>query len=140
VLCVPWAREAALRPLVEAFRRAPNSPHEPKQALATAIEALADLAVESDLIELSGMASHGTSRGMLVLALGKLDSTAVDDTLIDRLRDRTVGGHAVAALQRIAERRRIEVDLAHLKPFFNDPRPWVRRAVRDLAHALERQR
>jgi hypothetical protein len=137
VLAVPWAREHALAPLLEVFARTPNSPPATKAALAAAIEALADASVESELVRLCTDRSHGSSRELLVLALGKLDSPAVADVLAELLRDRFVGGHAVQALLRITERTRLDLDSAILKPFFNDGRAWVRRAARDLAAALQ---
>jgi hypothetical protein len=137
VLAVPWAAPA-LRPLIEAFRRAPNSPPPPKAALAAAIEALADDSVAEELLEIARAKEHGNARELVVLALAKLDDERAPDVLEELLHDRGVGGHALTALLRIVPRRGLRLDPAIAKPFLRDGRAWVRRDAKDLLQALER--
>jgi HEAT repeat protein len=137
VLAVPWARAAALRPLIGVFRRTPNSPPATKAALAAAIEALADDAVEDELVELARTTSHGNARELIVMALAKLSNPALIDVLAQLLSDRGVGGHALVALARLVARHRTPVELALVKPFLRDGRAWVRRETKDLLAVLE---
>lgn len=140
VLAVPWAKEQALRPLLQTFRSTPNSPPATKAAIAAAIEVLADASIELELIELCLATEHGNARELLVLALAKLDSPGVVEVLTDLLRDRGVGGHALRALLARAQRGRIEFDALHIKPYFGDGRAWVRRAAKELAQVIDAQR
>lgn len=137
VLAVPWARELALRPLLAAFRRTPNSPPAPKAALAAAIETLADDSVEAELVELAGTKAHGNARELLVLALSKLSSPRLVDTVANLCEDPGVGGHALVALGRLVARHRTPVELAVVKPFLRDGRAWVRRDAKELLALLE---
>jgi hypothetical protein len=137
VLAVPWARELALRPLLAAFRRTPNSPPAPKAALAAAIELLADDEVEAELVELARTKSHGNARELLVLALPKLSSPRLVDTVADLCADPGVGGHALVALGRLVARHRTPVEFAVVKPFLRDGRAWVRRDAKELLALLE---
>ncbi|MBM3991761.1 MAG: hypothetical protein FJ298_12230 [Planctomycetes bacterium] len=137
VLAVPWAREFALRALLAAFRRTPNSPPPPKAALAAAIEVMADDSVESELVELACTRAHGNARELLVLSLSKLSSPRLVDVLANLCADPGVGGHALAALARLVARHRTPVERAVVKPFLRDGRAWVRRDAKELLALLE---
>jgi hypothetical protein len=136
VLAVPWAREEALRPLIAAFRRAPNAPPAPKAALASAIEALADDSAFEALVEIARDRAHGPTRELVVLALGKLDDPRALEALVELLSDRGVGGHALSGLARAVARSRTPVDPSLVKPFLRDGRAWVRREAKDLMQLL----
>jgi hypothetical protein len=79
------ATPAALKPLVEEFRKADDEESALKWAIANALATLADASIADDLIELAGDRRHGESREMLMDAVARTkDERALD--LLGRAR------------------------------------------------------
>ena len=91
----------------------------------------------TEALELARTKSHGNARELLVLALPKLSSPRLVDTVADLCADPGVGGHALVALGRLVARHRTPVEFAVVKPFLRDGRAWVRRDAKELLALLE---
>ena len=100
-------------------------------AIGNALAVVADDSVYDDLKALALDTDLGAARQMLAEALQRVSNPDATATLITMLADATVSGHAVAALAKRGDPTGIEA----LRPFTDDPRPWVRKAARQ---ALER--
>jgi len=129
-LSVPWAKPAAVMPLIAEFLGAPESADNLKWAIGNALRVVGDDSVFDHLRGLVRDSRHGKARQMIVLSLGKMKDPRVVDTLVELLDDEDVSGHALDALikydPRIAHR--------HLERFVGDWRPWVRKlAIKTLS-------
>jgi HEAT repeat protein len=100
-LSVPWAGELALDKLVTMFSEPRLANTSLKWAIGSAIEVLANKNVINKLVKIAADRSHGRSREMIVLALGKIRTDLTKRTLLGLLKDEEVCGHAVAALRRM---------------------------------------
>jgi len=130
-LSIKWARPAAARPLIEEFRKAPESEELGlKWTIGSALSEVADADVFDDLVELVRDKQHGRAREMLAVALAKTKDPRAVDVLIKLLDDEQIAGHAVYALRLLAppEAR------GALERFVDHPKTWVRNeAKRALA-------
>lgn len=99
-LGVKEARGVAARPLLDAFRQAPSDRWSYKWAIGNSLLVAADKSVVDDIIRLVGDKSHGRSREMLVITLGRFRSPQTTQVLIDLLDDPEVAAHAARALGR----------------------------------------
>jgi HEAT repeat protein len=133
-LSVPWARAAALGPLIKEFRAAP-APGDPKSelmrwAVGNGIEVLWDDARFEELVALARDERYGKAREMVVLGLGRSKRPEAGAVLVELLDDAVVNGHAVKALGKLRDPRARD----GLRRMTEDGRAWVRKeAERALA-------
>ena len=95
-LSVPWARTAALGPLIEEFRASPV-PGDPQHellrwAVGNGIEVLWDDAWFGELVALARDERFGKAREMVVLGLGRSKRSEAGAVLIELLGDPVVNG------------------------------------------------
>lgn len=126
-LAVPWARAAALGPLIEEFRAVPipAGPQEEllRWAVGNAIEVLWDDDRFDELVELARDDRFGKARQMVVLGFGRSKRPESSDVLIAFLDDPVVNGHAVKALGKL----RVPRARPGLERMTSDHRAWVRK-------------
>jgi len=126
-LSVPWARTAALAPLIEEFRALP-APAEPREelfrwAVGNGIEVLWDDGRFDELVDLARDQRFGKAREMVVLGMGRSKRPEAGDVLIALLDDPVVSGHAVKALGKL----KVSRARPGLERMTSDRRAWVRR-------------
>lgn len=135
-LSVPWARPAALAPLIEEFRALPT-PAEPREelfrwAVGNGIEVLWDDGYFDDLVDLARDQRFGKAREMVVLGMGRSKRPEAGDVLIALLDDPVVSGHAVKALGKL----RVSRARPGLERMTSDQRAWVRREAQKALSKL----
>jgi hypothetical protein len=123
-LSVPWAKPAALLPLIVEFRTAagPTIVDHVKWAIGNALSIIADDTVFDDVADLVQEKRHGRSREMLAVALGRMKDPRAVDLLIKLLDDEEVAGHALIAIRKLKAREAA----SRVEPFLNHPKAWVR--------------
>jgi hypothetical protein len=134
-LSVPWARPAAIEPLLEEFRTLPHDEtrdnDNTRWAIGNAFEILWDDTYFEDFAALARERKYGRSRQMLVLGFGK--SKCVEQAVVVLLElcdDPTVEGHAISALAKLAHPAARDA----LQNATTHSQAWVRKAaVRGLA-------
>ena len=128
-LSVPWGGSLATRALLDEFYRARREWVSLKWAIGNAMEVVADPAVAKEIVSIVVEPSHGTTRQMFVLALGKIGCRDSIPTLIQLLEDGDVAGHAVMALGKMAAHEAAPM----LERLSTNGKPWVRKeAVKAL--------
>lgn len=126
-LTVKWAKPVAARPLIEEFRKAPETEESGlKWAIGNALSVVADASVLDDIVELVRDKRHGRAREMLAVALSNMKDPQAVDVLIGLLDDEEVAGHALVALRKLAppEAR------SAIERFVDHPKTWVRNEAR----------
>ncbi|HET7432874.1 MAG TPA: HEAT repeat domain-containing protein [Nocardioides sp.] len=137
-LSVPWARTAALGPMLELFRTAPGDTKAGelrRWAVGNALDVLATDAVFDEMAALAADPSYAASRQMVVLWLGKTKQhrDRAVDVLLGLLDQEDVSGHAVKALAKLRDPRSLDA----LRTMTDDPRAWVRNAAQRTVERLE---
>jgi len=127
---VPWAKPAAVRPLIEEFRRV-DAAVDPKGlglrwTIGNALDLLFDDASFDELVELATDRRYGRAREMVVLGLGRSKRAAAVDVLLSLVDDPDVDGHAVSALGKL----KAPAARAALEAKLDDRRAWVRSEAR----------
>lgn len=135
-LSVPWARDEALGPLIDAFRTVPRDGDQAEEllrwAIGNALEVLWDDSRFDELVSLARDESFGKAREMVVLGIGRSKRPAAGDVLIQLLDDPVVSGHAVKALRRL----QVSAARAGLERMLDDDRAWVRMEAQRALAAL----
>jgi PBS lyase HEAT-like repeat len=134
-LSVPWARDEAVGPLIDAFRRVPFTGQEDqllRWAIGNALEILWDDEWFDDLVSLARDESFGKAREMVVLGLGRSKRPEAVHALIALLDDPVVSGHAVKALRQL----KAPEARAGLERMLRDERAWVRTEAQRALAAL----
>ena len=132
------ARSIAARTLIELFRSADREGPRAdglKWAVGNAMSVMGDDSLYDEIAELASDPSHGKSREMLVVALGRMRQRREDAiTLLRRLlRDEDICGHALIALRKL---NAVEV-AADIRPFLKNPRAWVRNEAKKALKRFE---
>jgi hypothetical protein len=129
-LSVPWAKPAAIHPLVDQYRLVDDSLDPTGMGLrwtiGNALEVLFDDAAFDAYVELVRDERYGKARQMVVLGLGKSKRPEAVHVLMSLLDDPDIDGHVVKALGRLnapTARPALEAKL-------NDKRAWVRGEAR----------
>lgn len=133
VLSVPWARPAAILPLIELFRSVGDDTGlGVRWAIGNALDVTWSDDYFDEVVELALDRSFGRSREMVVLGLGRSKKPEAGEVLIELLKDPDVSGHAVKAL------RKLHVPSARggLERMLDDDRAWVRKEARRALAAL----
>jgi HEAT repeat protein len=122
-LSVPWAKQAAARPLISQFQAVPESAASLKWTIGNALAVVADDDVFNGIAELARDKRNGKSREMLAVALGNMRNPPAVDVLIELLEDDEVAGHALMGLANLKARRA----RPYIERFLNHPKAWVRK-------------
>jgi HEAT repeat protein len=125
-LSVPWAKLAAIAPLLSAFREAPADDPGTKWAIGNALEVVADDSAFVEISELVCNKQHGSSREMLAVALGNMRNPVAVDLLIDLLNDDDLTGHALEGLRKLKTKKA----RPYVEPFLTHPKAWIRKEAR----------
>jgi hypothetical protein len=133
-LSVPWARPAAIQPLIAEFRG--TTPDDGiGWVIGNALEVVADDSVFDDIVELANDRSYGRSREMVVAALGNMKSAKAREILIDLLDDDEVAGYAVMGLGKLrATEARPKVER-----FLKHSEDWVRKEAKKALAKMDRK-
>jgi HEAT repeat protein len=130
-LSIKWAKPVAARPLIEEFRKAPQTQELGlKWAIASALSEVADASVFDDIVGLVRDKRHGRAREMLAVALASTKDPRAVDILVGLLDDEEIAGQALHALRLLApaEAR------GAMERFVHHRKTWVRKeAVQALA-------
>lgn len=136
-LSVPWAKPAALKPLIEEFKRHPICDDMQifylRWAIGNAFEVLWDDSYFDELTNLALDSQYGREREMIVLGMGRSKRPEAGDMLIGLLHDPEVNGHAVQALAKL----KLPRARPGLERMTSDERAWVRRAAKRGLAKLE---
>lgn len=135
-LTVKWAKPVAARPLIEEFRKAPETEELGlKWAIGNALSEVVDASVFDDIVELVRDRRHGRAREMLAVALGNMKEPRAVDVLIELLDDEEVAGHALWALRKLAppEAR------SAIERFVDHPETWVRNEARRALAKIDKK-
>ncbi|MEV7692170.1 HEAT repeat domain-containing protein [Microbacterium sp. NPDC089189] len=125
-LGVPWARPAAVAPLIALFHTCDGaSDSDLRWAIGDALGATWDDAWFDDLATIAADPKYGRAREMLVLGFGRSKRREAADVLVSLLPDATVNGHAASAL---IKHPAPEAGPG-LQALLNDRRPWARKAA-----------
>lgn len=130
-LSVPWAKPAAIGPLIELFRRVEDSTG---LGVRWAVGNALDVTWNDDdfdaLVDLARDRSYGRSRELIVLGLARSKRPEAGEVLVELLDDTDVNGHAVKALRKL----KLPAARPGLERMLGDDRTWVRKeATRALA-------
>lgn len=142
-LAAPWARPAALRPLVDEYRNSQGSDlgtRRLRAAICTTLERVADETIAEDLVEIATASERGAERGMAIVALGNLVASRrrAVELLTALLDDDSVALFAVLGLTKLGASEAIDDVRAlrsrHLNPIVRDAalraiRGWVQRST-----------
>jgi hypothetical protein len=133
-LSVPWAKPAALKPLIAQFSKPPVPSDPPGEllrwAVGNALWVLWDDAEYDSLLPLILDRRFGKAREMLVLGMAKSRRPEAVSVLLDLLDDPAVDGHALQALRKM----KAPVPRTPIERKLTDWRAWVRKdAQRMLA-------
>jgi hypothetical protein len=130
-LSVPWARPAALCPLIAEFRNASAMPNL-QWVIGNAMAVISDDSVFNEISELVREKQYGKSREMLTVALANMKNPAAIDLLIELLNDDEINGHALMALGKLkAQKARPKIER-----FLDHPKSWVRKEAGKALKAL----
>lgn len=135
-LSVPWARDEALDPLIEAFRATPRGDQSEellRWAIGNALEVLWDDSRFDELVALARDESFGKAREMVTLGLGRSKRPEAGEVLIQLLDDPVVSGHAVKALRKL----KVPQARAGLERMLGDERAWVRKEAQRALAAMD---
>jgi hypothetical protein len=130
-LSVPWARSVAAKPLVQEFRRSPDT-WVLRWSIGNALSVVADDSVFDDIVELICNKAYGRAREMLAPALSRMKNPKAVEVLIDCLNDPEVAGHAVGALGKL----RAKEAEPHLHRFLTHPKAWIRKEARTALNRI----
>jgi hypothetical protein len=125
-LSVPWARPDAVRPLIAEFRKL-RHPDENGigWVIGNALEVIADDAIFEDVVAIATDKRYGSSREMVVAALGNMKNPKAKEVLIV-LDDDDVAGYAIMGLGKLKAKEA----KAKIEPFLNHSQQWVRQEAR----------
>jgi hypothetical protein len=129
-----WARPQAAKPLIREFRKITDTTESDvsvlKDAIACALEVVADDSVFDDIVELVHDVTHHDRSGPLVASLGRMKDPRAVDVLIELLGDETLTVWALIGLRRLAP----EGCRAHVEPFLaSSNRAWRNEAKKLIA-------
>ena len=150
-LSVPWVGKKATAELIEEFKQyapiLPKSinpwtgkrmreiPGEERKlgryfslawAIGNALSIVDVKGFEKQIVELCRNSGYGEARQMLVLGLGRLQSSEAEETALALLNDESVQAHAIGALGKMKSYRA----LSQLGKLTSDKRPMIRREAR----------
>ena len=135
-LTVKWAKPVAAQPLIEEFRKAPDTSELGlKWAIANALSEVADASVFDDIVGLLRDVRHGRAREMLAVALGNMKEPRAVSVLVELLDDEQVAGHAVTALRKIAPPQARSA----IERFIDHPKTWVRNEARRALAKIDKK-
>ncbi len=97
-------------------------------AIANTLEVIADETIQEDLIRLISKDELGSTRQMLVLALGNINNESSINTLVSLLPDHDLIGHAIMALGKIYPPNLEEI----ISPYKDHEREWIRAEVQKI--------
>jgi len=125
-LSVPWAKQTeAPKLLVNEFKKQVSNPGL-QWAIGNALSIVADDNVLNDIIELIRDKTYGKSRELLVLSLGHMRASAVEDILIELLSDEDLAGYAIMALGKVKSKK-ARPEIEH---YLTHPKSWVRKEAK----------
>src|SRR5262249_52880644 len=81
----PAAKPAAAKPLIREFLSAPIEQDNYKWVIGNALETVSDKSVLDDLLKIASARQHGSSRKMIISALGKFKDARVLEVLLKLL-------------------------------------------------------
>ncbi|QUQ67030.1 hypothetical protein [Kutzneria sp. CA-103260] len=132
-LSVKEARPAAASALLECFGRVEDD--SARWAMGSALDIVADRSSVSGLLELAGQGRYGSSRQLVVSALGRVGKgrPEVVELLVRLLGDDDLAAFAAAALARLKAVEAREP----LRPLLDHELPLVRKRARDALSKLD---
>lgn len=123
-LTVKWAKPIATQPLIDEFRKLPETEEMGlKWAIGNALAVTANDDSFDDIVNLVRDKKHGRSREMLAVALGNMKNPRSTEILIELLDDEQITGHVLIALRKKAPaeaKDKIEEFLEHPKPLIRN--------------------
>jgi HEAT repeat protein len=135
-LTIEWGKPVAARPLIEEFRKAPETEEFGlKWAIGNALSEVAEDDTFDDIVELVRDKRHGRAREMLAVALGNMEDPQAVDVLIELLDDEQVAGHALMALHKLAPPKARKA----IKRFADHPKAWVRNEARRALAQIDKK-
>jgi len=137
-LSVKEARGLAAKPLLQEFERLPMEPEFDglKWAIGNALTIVADKTDFDEIARLIRDKRHGTSRQMMVEALGKMRDPRAVDILLPLLKDEDVYGHTIVSLGETRDWRARR----HIEPFVDHPYGWIQSAAKRALRKIDRER
>jgi HEAT repeat protein len=133
-LSLPCAHPTAIAPLLQEYRRAPNSENARlKWSIAAALDIIADNSTLQDLIDLIDDPRNGKSRELLVSAVGNTHDAKATKYLIGLLKNAELAGFAIIGLAKIAD----PVSRGSIEPFLHHNKTWVRKAAEKAIRRLD---
>lgn len=130
-LSVKWAKGYEVsRLLIREFENA-STDSSLRWAVGNALSIVSVGEVVEDLIRIVKNTEFGSSREMVVIALGKHKTIASEKALLEVINDPELLGHAIIALGQIKSKDAIPLLINHL----SDPKPWIRK---EAQRALEK--
>ena len=132
-LSVKQARPAAAPALIECFDRVEDE--SVRWAMGSALDIVADKSSVSGLLELAGQSRYGSSRQLVVSALGRVgkDRPEVVELLVRLLGDDDMAAVAASALARLKAVEAREP----LRPLLKHDRPHVRKTAKTALRKLD---
>ena len=135
-LTVREARGIAAVPLVQAFLKVPEAESAVKWTIGNALAVVADDSVYSEISEIVRDKRNGSSREMVVEALGNMKNPGAVDVLIELLSDEEVAGHAIVALGRLGS----EKAQPDIEPFLQHNMPWIAKEAHRALKKIQRKK
>lgn len=105
-----------------------------KWAIGSSLLNIQDKSTKYRLIRIASDNSHGMSRQMIIVALGKMKIEEALPTLISLLEDNQEVGHVIYALSYYKKNDLIEV----IKPYTNHNEKWVQKEANKAIKKLEK--
>ncbi|MFC4323198.1 HEAT repeat domain-containing protein [Litchfieldia salsa] len=105
-----------------------------KWAIGNSLSIILDKSTLNDLIKIVINKEHGTSRQMIIVALGLFKDKKAIPFLLDLLDDEDVKGHVIMALSKFKDPELIP----YIKPFVNHNITWVRNEAKKTIDKLEK--
>jgi hypothetical protein len=104
-LSVPWARPAAIRPLLDEFHGTDDEVH--RWVVGNALSVVADDSAFDDLVQIVREPRYRKAREMVVVALGNMNRRRDDAlaVLTELLEDDDLARHALLGLQKLRDPR-----------------------------------
>jgi len=133
-LATKYAKPIAAAPLIEEYKKTPNSEGSLKWAIGNSLAVVADDSVFEAIVGLATDRTHAGNRDMVVVALGNMKRPEAVDVLIKLLADEEVAGHALVALRKLGAKKARPV----IEPFLKHPKTWVRNEAKRTIAKLDK--
>ena len=118
--------------LLEEFYTATGDSY--KWAIGNSLEIISDKSTLPELVKIAKNEAHGSSRQMIVMAIGKLGGKNEVPVLVDLLQDKEVQGHTVSAIGRIKDPTLIP----YVEPFLGHEKTWIRNKAKQVINKLQK--